>query len=172
MPKPPKKQKLTTSLEDYLEAVVLLVRQGHVARVRDIAKHLGVSMPSVTAALKGLSKRGLVNYDPYQVVTLTEAGAESGEEIHKRHRVLRGFLADVLGLEPEAAERYACKMEHAVDAALLERLGQFVAYVTQHPQNGPAWLEEFERFRKPARRGQGRRGKAGSRKPPAGAGKA
>jgi DtxR family Mn-dependent transcriptional regulator len=165
MPKTAQKQKLTTSLEDYLESVLLLVRQGHVARVRDIAKRLGVSMPSVTAALKALSKRELVNYDPYQVVTLTDRGAELGEEIHKRHRVLRGFLTDVLALKDKSAEEYACKMEHAVDAEFLERLGEFVAFVVEHPDNGQAWLAKFGEFRKAARRrGSGRKKAAASRK--------
>ena len=96
---------------------------------------------------------------------LTDEGAERGEEIHKRHRVLRGFLTDVLGLPPKAAEEYACKMEHAVDAEFLERLGQFVRFVLEHPSNGPAWLAEFHAFRgegaggKPRRAGKSR-GKA------------
>ena len=67
-------KRLTPSLEDYLETILLLVRRDRVARVRDIAGHMGVAMSSVTAALKSLSKRKLVNYDPYEVITLTASG--------------------------------------------------------------------------------------------------
>jgi len=56
--------KLSPSMEDYLEAIVGLVRTGKVARVRDIAQRLGVGMSSVSTALRGLGARGLVNYDP------------------------------------------------------------------------------------------------------------
>ena len=70
---------LSRSLEDYLETILLLVRRKRVARVRDIAKRLNVGMPAVTAALKALSKRKLVNYDPYQVVTLTDRQQRRGQ---------------------------------------------------------------------------------------------
>ena len=72
-------RRLTASLEDYLEAVLMLVRQKRVARVRDIAKRVGVGMPSVTTALKGLARRELVNHDPYEAVTLTDRGREVAE---------------------------------------------------------------------------------------------
>jgi len=118
----PSGKKLSPSLEDYLEAVLDLVQAGPVARVRDIARRLGVGMPSVTVALRQLSARGLVNYDPYQVITLTEAGRAAGEEIERRHRVLESFLRDVLGLDKAIARANACRMEHAVDPVVLERL--------------------------------------------------
>ena len=142
----PEKKKLTTSLEDYLEAILILVRRGRVARVRDIAKRVGVGMPSVTAALKTLAKRKLVNYDPYQVVTLTEQGMRIGAEIGRRHQLLRRFLTDVLGLEAEEAEANACRMEHAVDAALLNRLGKLVEFVRHRLPTGSDWMEAFGEF--------------------------
>ena len=126
-------RKLTRSQEDYLEAILLLVRRDRVARVRDIAKSLQVGMPSVTTALKALSKRGLVNYDPYQVITLTPEGRDQAEEVSRRHHVLRSFLTDVLGLELESAEAYACRMEHAVDGELLDRLAGLAEFVRSCP---------------------------------------
>ena len=93
------KDRLSPSLEDYLEAILHLVRRDRVARVRDIAKRLGIGMPSVTVALKALSQRKLVNYDPYQVITLTDHGREVAEEISRWHLVLRRFLTEVLGLD-------------------------------------------------------------------------
>jgi len=140
---PSTRGKLTRSLEDYLEAIWRLVRAGRAARVRDIACAVGVQMPSVTAALKGLSRRGLVNYDPYELVTLTERGREAAAEIAARHRVLREFLADVLGLDDQVAEDNACRMEHAADAEMLERLGQFVEFVRSCPRAGEDWLKAF-----------------------------
>ena len=135
--------KLTRSLEDYLEAILYLIRKGRVARVRDIAKRLGVGMPSVTVALKALSQRKLVNYDPYEVITLTDHGREVAEEISRRHFVLRRFLTDVLGLDGESAEANACRMEHAVDEALLERLIRFAEFLGSCPRAGEHWVHRF-----------------------------
>jgi len=121
--------KLTASQEDYLEAVLLEVRRNGSARVRDVAARLDVAMPSVTGALKALAKRGLVNYQPYELITLTPRGRRLGEKVAGRHRALREFFTDVLGVEPATAERNACRIEHAVDDDLLERLRSFAAFV-------------------------------------------
>ncbi len=137
---------LTSSLEDYLEAILFLIRRGRVARVRDIAKRVGVGMSSVTAALRALSKRGLVNYDPYQVITLTDAGREVAERIAQRHDVLRRFLTDVLGLDRELADTNACRMEHSIDADVLERLRDFAEFLRTCPRAGEDWTAKFLTF--------------------------
>jgi DtxR family transcriptional regulator, Mn-dependent transcriptional regulator len=125
--------RLTASLEDYLEAIWLLVRRHQVARVRDIAGHLKVGMPSVTAALKSLAQRKLVNYEAYGFVTLTEEGAALAQSITGRHDDLRRFLGEVLGLDAVTAEANACRMEHAVDETVLTRLRRFTKQVTDCP---------------------------------------
>ncbi len=137
---------LSRSLEDYLETILLLVRRRRVARVRDIAKRLNVGMPAVTAALKALSKRKLVNYDPYHVVTLTDQGREVAEEISQRHILLRQFLTDVLGLDGQSAEANACRMEHAVDEDLRRRLQQFMRFIHECPRAGGSLVENFRKY--------------------------
>ena len=129
-------KKLSPSLEDYLEAVLDLVREGQVARVRDIARRLGVGMPSETVALRQLSARGLVNYDPYQFITLTESGRSAGEDIDRRHHVLQGFLVDVLGMDQETARANACRMEHSVDSVVLDRVEALVGFLRDCPSLG------------------------------------
>jgi len=136
-------EKLSPSLEDYLEAVLILVRHGSVARVRDISAHLDVGKSSVTGALKTLAKRGLVNYEPYQFITLTEHGRELAEDVAGRHVLLREFLSGVLGLDEEVAEANACRMEHAVDGELLEQLGKFSVFVRNCPRAGEKWIRSF-----------------------------
>ena len=139
----PDRAELSRSLEDYLEAILVLVRRGRVARVRDIAKTLEVGMPAVSSALKSLAKRELVNYDPYQVITLTDRGRELAEEVSRRHHVLRRFLVEVLGMDAASAEANACRMEHAVDADLLERLERLDEFVHRCPRAGTAWIEQL-----------------------------
>lgn len=134
-----KSRRLSSSKEDYLEAILFLVRQHRVPRVRDIASRLGVGMPSVTSALKILSKRKLVNYDPYEFVTLTEPGRALAEQIARRHDDLTSFLVDVLGLSPQTAQANACRMEHAVDDEVLERLRSLAEFVNRCPQGGWKW---------------------------------
>ncbi len=62
---------LSASLEDYLEAIFQIVAEKPAARVKDIAKKLNVAGPSVTGALQALTERKLINYAPYELITLT-----------------------------------------------------------------------------------------------------
>ncbi len=145
---PTKPKKLTRSQEDYLEAIWALICENRVARVRDIAHRLGVSMPSVTSALRTLAGRGLVNYDPYQVITLTEEGRKAAEEVDRRHHVLRDFLIDVLGLDAPRAEANACRMEHAIDRQALERIGRLTEALKDQPPLPPARKRSARRSRR------------------------
>ncbi len=138
-----KQKQLTASMEDYLEAILYLVRRKQVARVRDIADRVGVGMSSVSTALKSLAKRELVNYDPYEAITLTTRGWEVAEGVSQRHHLLRRFLTDVLGLDSETADANACRMEHAVDDALLDRLMHFSVFIRTCPRAGRPWIENF-----------------------------
>ena len=131
------KHELTSSKEDCLEAIWALERQDGVARVRDIAARLDVGKSAVTAALKSLAKRDLVNYDPYQFITLTDRGRELAKKVDRCHQVLRRFLTEVLGLKADVAEANACRMEHVVDNVVLERLIDFVGTVHRDlPESG------------------------------------
>ncbi len=116
---------LSASLEDYLEAILRLERESRVARISEIAGHLGVSRPSVTGAIKNLCGRHLVTHARYGHVTLTEEGVRIATEVERRHLAIREFLTCVLGIPGDRAEATACKMEHVLEP---EVLAYFVAY--------------------------------------------
>jgi len=122
---------LTASQEDYLEAILRLIGQTGNARVRDIAERLSVAKSSVTFALRGLAKRDLVNYEPYELVTLTEQGQALAERIRRRHKALSGFFTDVLGVDEGIAEANACRIEHAVGDGVMRRLSCFVEFMSE-----------------------------------------
>jgi DtxR family Mn-dependent transcriptional regulator len=146
-PKVPLKP-LTSVMEDYLEAIFDLDKEKKVVRVRDIANKLDVKMPSVTSMLKTLSGRGLVHYEKYEYVELTAKGSRVGREIHRRHEVLYRFLRDILKVPPKTADDEACKMEHTLGNATLERLINFTAFIQQCPRTGQSWLDHFEAYLK------------------------
>jgi DtxR family Mn-dependent transcriptional regulator len=132
---------LSDSLQDYLEAVYLLVRRDRVARMKEIAAHLGVGKSSATGAIQALADRGLVNYDPYQFVTLTERGQAAGREILRRHEILKDFLVKVLAVEPGEAEAVACKMEHAIQGDVLGRFLRFLRFAEERSRDDAAWAQ-------------------------------
>jgi DtxR family Mn-dependent transcriptional regulator len=134
---------LSASLEDYLKAIAKITAEKQAARAKDISQRLDVNMSSVTGALRALADRGLVNYAPYEFVTLTEQGKEAAREVVRKHEGIRDFLIKVLAIDEETAEKTACQMEHAVSREVLDRFIQFVDYLEVCPRAGSTWAEEF-----------------------------
>ena len=136
---------LSASLEDYLEAILHLGHTKGAARVRDLAEALSVHKSTVTAALRSLGAKGLVNYRPYEIVTLTPQGRAVAASVTRKHCGIREFLTGVLMLEERTAEDNACRMEHAMDPRLIERLGLFADFVGRRPQLAGA-LRHFKDY--------------------------
>lgn len=116
---------LTSNMEDYLEVILNLQQEQRVARVKDVAQRLNVKMPSVTGAMKGLAEKGLVNYERYSYLTLTEAGEKIARDIGERHKTFYTFLTKVLQLDHHTAELDACRLEHATCRETFERIKEF-----------------------------------------------
>ncbi|HRY54216.1 MAG TPA: metal-dependent transcriptional regulator [Spirochaetia bacterium] len=113
---------MTESLEMYLETISLLHDRMRIARVTDIAAELGVSKPSVHAALHELERRGLARHEHYGEVHLSAEGREAAAEIRGRHELLAAFLREVVGVSPQTAERDGCRIEHYLSEETMERI--------------------------------------------------
>lgn len=142
----PETTSLSPTLEDYLEAICRLVSEKGEAHVNDIAAATSVHKSTVTAALKSLSDKRLVAYAPYQAATLTPKGRQVADEIIRRHEVVRDFLRNVLGVPDNMADDNACRMEHAMDAEVLNRLTLFIRFVWECPRAGEDWVEHFRQY--------------------------
>lgn len=105
-------------MEEYLETIYRMEEEGNVARTGEIAKHLGINPPAVTDMLQKLEKAGLVQYEPYKGVMLTDAGRAVGKQQLERHRVMQAFLQQVCGMDHAEAHDAACDMEHFIPKPL------------------------------------------------------
>lgn len=118
---------LSSSMEDYLEAIYEIEREKPAVRVRDVARKLGVTMPSVNGALKNLEALGLLRHARYEYIELTDQGSVQAAKIAARHRTILIFLTEIIGVEPETAEAEACRMEHVLSAATMDKLTDYIA---------------------------------------------
>ena len=123
--KAPRRQ-LSSSMEDYLEAITVLKKDKGVARVRDISLFLDVKKPSVTSALNVLSKKGLIVHEKYGYVELTFEGENIARAIKRRHDMLIKFLTKVLKVDRDIAKKDACRMEHTMSPETFEKLNKFI----------------------------------------------
>lgn len=137
---------LTESMEMYLKTILLLQRRRQVARVRDIAESLDVSMSSVTAALKNLAVRSLIQHDKYEYVQLTEDGKKRAVDLLYKCEVMGKFFSEFLGVEEGIAKSDACLMEHVVSGETISRMVKFMEYVDSDPKKGRKIMDSFKAF--------------------------
>ena len=137
---------VTRSQEEYLEALLLLQKEEPVVRVRDLAKFLDVTMPSVTGMMRTLAGKGLVEYRPYGYVLLSEEGRKIAEKTFAKHNHLKEFLTYVLGLPEKQADSSACSIEHSLSAEVSRRLAVFVRFMKQCPRCGDDLLQRFRDY--------------------------
>lgn len=138
------KKILTESMEDYLEVICRLEKKKGYARTSDLSSFFGHKAPSITEMLQKLAQQGFVNYERYGGVTLTPEGKRIAKEVSARHETLKNFL-EILGIDKEAAEEDACRIEHVVHKKTMEKLRKFVSFVQRAPRD-PKWLRHLEYF--------------------------
>lgn len=128
-----------TRVEDYLEVVYDLIKEKGYARSSDIAERLTVKSPSVTRMLQKLNSMGLIEYERYRGITLTDKGEEQARFIQQKHATIVKFL-QILGIEEKTAKLDAEGIEHHVHKITLNHIEQFVKYVNEHP----SWFKTFK----------------------------
>lgn len=138
---------LSPALENYLEIIFLEEAREGAARASSIADAAGVSRSTVTSTLKALKTMGLVEYEPYSLVHLTEKGRLIGRDITHRHIIFREFFLHVLQLEESQADAVACELEHVVPPQVIRRWGQFVLYL-RNRDFWKNWQQDYQAERK------------------------
>ena len=113
--------------EDYLEAILILKNKndGDVLSV-DIANHLGFSKPSVSRAMGILERDGYIEFGLGNMIQLTEKGLAKANDVYGRHQLLTKFLVMITGVPEDQAEENACRVEHDIDADVVEGIKKWV----------------------------------------------
>ena len=105
-----------------------------------------MSRASVTEALRALSKKGLINYAPYEAITLTEEGKIVAEDVIFRHDALKQFFIEVLAIDEKTAEEGACRIEHTAPPEIIDRMIHFTKFMKICPRGGDDMIEGFAEF--------------------------
>ena len=114
-------KKLHASGEDYLEAILVLQKQKGMVRSVDMARHMGVSKPSVCHAVATLKNGGFLTMDDGFFLHLTDVGRETAEQIYEKHQFFTIQLI-AAGVDPKIAEADACRIEHVISEESFQRL--------------------------------------------------
>jgi DtxR family Mn-dependent transcriptional regulator len=127
------RKSLTTAHEDYLKAIYLLQSQGLEVTNSALANQLEVSPASTTNMIKKLASLELVEYEPYQSITLTDAGERVALEVLRHHRLIELYLHQKLKLPWDQVHAEAERLEHVIS----ELLEDAIAVALDHPLLDP-----------------------------------
>ena len=113
-------------LEEYLKTMYVLKNQNGKVRVTDVANKMNCTKPSVNKALNNLKREGLVNYESYGTIELTETGEDLAKKILEAYDIVYVFLKDVLNLSSEDSELEAEKIKSAINDDTTNKLAKYV----------------------------------------------
>ncbi|HUO86025.1 MAG TPA: metal-dependent transcriptional regulator [Thermoanaerobaculia bacterium] len=129
----------TSTVEDYLKHILLeeqAAGDGLVSMGR-IGGALGVAPGTVTAMIKTLADSGLLAYEPYSGVRLTDAGRQLALHVLRRHRLVELFLVKVLRMDWSEVHGEAESLEHAISERVIERMDEMLGYPAVDPHGDP-----------------------------------
>jgi DtxR family transcriptional regulator, Mn-dependent transcriptional regulator len=121
----------------YLEAIYYVWTEGEPLRSARLADWLGVSRPTVTVALRRMTRDGMVRMNAHKEIELTAKGRRAAEAIVRRHRIMERWLTDGLGLDWVTADAEAARLEHAVSEVVERRLYEVLGRPSTCPHGNP-----------------------------------
>ncbi len=121
-------EKLTSSMEDYLEMICRILQKNEVVRIRELAENLHVKPSSASKMVNNLKEAGYIEFKKYGYIAITQKGLETGNYLLHRHRVLHDFL---------------CLLNHTKDE--LEQVEKIEHFINKIPNDNLDRLREWMR---------------------------
>ena len=133
--------KYDTITEEYIEIIGEVLSENPVARVKDIARARGVTLPTASSAVERLKELQLVEHEHYSYVTLTPTGEKLAAELEAIHSAIKEMLVRVLSIPEDVADEDACKLEHHISPQTQNAMANLFFFLENCPKGGDAWLE-------------------------------
>jgi DtxR family Mn-dependent transcriptional regulator len=127
----------TLAEENYLKSIYHLSLNAESVSTNQLAALLNTKASSVTDMLKKLADKELINYTPYQGVSLTSAGEKIAINIIRKHRLWEYFLVEKLNFKWDQVHEMAEEMEHISSNELIDRLDKFMDFPQYDPHGDP-----------------------------------
>ena len=132
-----KKDPLTQPVEDYLKAIYAIGKGTGPAATNEIAQRLALAPASVSGMVRRLAEQGLLAYERYHGVKLTETGRRAALRTLRRHRVIEAYLSRALGFPWDRVHDEAERLEHAVSDELVDRMAATIGEPMVDPHGAP-----------------------------------
>lgn len=117
--------KLTNSQEEYLKIIYILKNTENDIKVTEIANRLGKTKASVNSAINSLKVEGLINYEKYGQIELTEQGEKEATKIIEAYDIVKLFLTDIIEAKKENVDEEAKKIKTILSDDTLNKLAKY-----------------------------------------------
>ena len=128
---------LTAPAEDYLKAIYAIGKGSGPAATNEIAQRLAIAPASVSGMVRRLANQGLLAYERYHGVKLTESGRRAALRTLRRHRVIEAYLSQALGYPWDRVHDEAERLEHAASDELVDRMAATIGEPEVDPHGAP-----------------------------------
>jgi DtxR family Mn-dependent transcriptional regulator len=123
--------------ENYLKALFNLANEKGEISVSDLGNMLRVSTPTVNSMVKKLHEQGLLTYEKYRPLSLTNKGKKEAALIIRKHRLTEMFLVEKMGFGWEAVHEIAELIEHIKSPDFFDRMDEILGHPTNDPHGSP-----------------------------------
>lgn len=123
--------------ENYLKALFSLSKGSGEVNVTELSKHLDIKMPTVTSMMKKLTAKGLVHYESYKPLRLTENGKKEAALIIRKHRLTEMYLVEMMGFGWEQVHDIAEQIEHIKSPEFFAKMDELLDYPKLDPHGSP-----------------------------------
>ncbi len=135
------KRLLTSSMEDYLEMIYRICQKEGYVRMNQLAKNLNVRPSSATKIVQKLRDLGMVDYQKYGIIQLTEEGKRLGKFLLRRHNIIEEFLKNIGTVDTRLKDTEI--MEHGVSISTLRNIYILSKFLLDNPDI----MEQFKKFK-------------------------
>jgi len=127
----------TEAVEDFLKIVYQLERQQSPVATTVIAAELGIKPPSVTEMARKLADHGLLEYEKYRGIRLTNSGRRIALEVIRHHRLIEMYLSEALGYTWDEVHDEADRLEHVISEQFEARIAAAMGHPNHDPHGDP-----------------------------------
>ncbi|WP_394676056.1 metal-dependent transcriptional regulator [uncultured Sphingobacterium sp.] len=123
--------------ENYLKVLFALTQENGVATANALSKELDIKMPTVNSMMKRLADKGLVVYESYKPIRLTESGQKEAALVIRKHRLTEMYLVEKMGFGWEEVHAIAEQIEHIQSPAFFDKMDELLGYPHSDPHGSP-----------------------------------
>jgi DtxR family Mn-dependent transcriptional regulator len=123
--------------ENYLKSLFLLANSKGEISLSELSKSLEISIPTANSMVNKLYDKGLLNYEKYKPLVLTNKGKKEAALIIRKHRLTEMFLVQVMGFGWEQVHDIAEQIEHISSGLFFERMDELLNFPTIDPHGSP-----------------------------------